>query len=164
MSTKFLVSPLTLFEQQDLLMWHHESNGIYTVKSGYALAMHLEDQSPSASGHQALQWLKKFWGLSLPSKNLKVLLMQFSAEWYSLQLEQFATILWSIWSEGNKERHGTKPKPAYVLLYFALCYLDEFHAARKVTNKASSSNLSVDLSNAQTGSWLNSPSGRLKLY
>uniref|UniRef100_A0A803PMR1 Reverse transcriptase domain-containing protein n=1 Tax=Cannabis sativa TaxID=3483 RepID=A0A803PMR1_CANSA len=57
---KILNIPLMLDEQQDTLMWHHESNGIYIVKSGYALAMHLKDQSPSASGIQAQQWWKKF--------------------------------------------------------------------------------------------------------
>uniref|UniRef100_A0A803Q1L1 Reverse transcriptase domain-containing protein n=1 Tax=Cannabis sativa TaxID=3483 RepID=A0A803Q1L1_CANSA len=53
---KILSIPLTLDEQQDSLMWHHESHGNYTVKYGYNLAMHLEDQTPSASGIQVELW------------------------------------------------------------------------------------------------------------
>uniref|UniRef100_A0A803PDB5 Reverse transcriptase domain-containing protein n=1 Tax=Cannabis sativa TaxID=3483 RepID=A0A803PDB5_CANSA len=38
---------LTLFEHQDLLMWHHELKGVYTVKSGYSLVTKLDEHKPT---------------------------------------------------------------------------------------------------------------------
>ncbi|KAM6592906.1 hypothetical protein CsatA_000609 [Cannabis sativa] len=79
------------------------------------------------------------------------------------QLEQFATILWCIWSEQNKERHGTRPKPADALLYFAYSYLEEFHCARKDLKQSVACRSPANTSAAEEASWMNPPSGHLKL-
>ncbi|XP_060959448.1 uncharacterized protein LOC133030655 [Cannabis sativa] len=231
--TKIISLPLTLTSQQDQLIWHHDSHGFYTVKSGYKLATDLEEQQPNGSSIQAQQWWQKFWKMRVPSKiriflwraihdclpvadilhyrhisdddrcslcdrtketithalffckrakkvwqnsafNIADLLppgmklMEFflhiSPCWSSLQLEQFATILWSIWTERNKEKHGTKPKPYDVLLYFALSYLDDYHAATQ-PSAPTASTISAALSTAGNSAvaWINPPSGRLKL-
>uniref|UniRef100_A0A803P234 EF-hand domain-containing protein n=1 Tax=Cannabis sativa TaxID=3483 RepID=A0A803P234_CANSA len=87
--------------------------------------------------------------------NLKEFLLHVYTIWTNMLLEQFATILWSIWSERNKERHGTKPKSYDILLYFAVTYLEEFQAARiskPPANALSSSSLSFTNTNAH---WMN---------
>uniref|UniRef100_A0A803PHL9 RNase H type-1 domain-containing protein n=1 Tax=Cannabis sativa TaxID=3483 RepID=A0A803PHL9_CANSA len=96
--------------------------------------------------------------------NLKEFLLHVSHIWSSLHLEQFATILWSIWTERNKERHGTKPKPREVILYYAISYLEEFHVARNFCLVVSS-NLAGESQTeyAQDATWLNPPTSRLKL-
>uniref|UniRef100_A0A803Q083 Uncharacterized protein n=1 Tax=Cannabis sativa TaxID=3483 RepID=A0A803Q083_CANSA len=102
--------------------------------------------------------------LLAPNTSLKELLLHVSTLWSSLELEQFATILWSVWTERNKERHGSKPKPHGVLLYFALSYLDEFHSAnhKSAVRESNTATASSSASNSAV-SWLNPPSGHLKL-
>lgn len=34
-----LTIPISMFQREDLLMWHHTSNGEYSVKSGYHIAV-----------------------------------------------------------------------------------------------------------------------------
>uniref|UniRef100_A0A803PK99 RNase H type-1 domain-containing protein n=1 Tax=Cannabis sativa TaxID=3483 RepID=A0A803PK99_CANSA len=97
------------------------------------------------------------------SSNFKDLFFKASETWSQHDLEQFACLLWCIWTERNKENHGTKAKPHEVLLFSALTYLGEYQAARK----APPSNLSHEVLNntvpTVTPRWLNPPSGRLKL-
>ncbi|XP_030508959.2 uncharacterized mitochondrial protein AtMg00310-like [Cannabis sativa] len=50
--------PLSFFHQTDHLLWHHENNGCYTVKSGYKMALLLEDQQPNTSTSAAMSWWK----------------------------------------------------------------------------------------------------------
>uniref|UniRef100_A0A803P8R6 RNase H type-1 domain-containing protein n=1 Tax=Cannabis sativa TaxID=3483 RepID=A0A803P8R6_CANSA len=134
---KVLSIPLTLINQQDILMWHHETNGQHTVKSGYALAMKLEDHSPLASGIEAIQWWKN---------------------WSNLQLFYGAFGV-----KRNRERHGTRPKPADALLYFAYSYIDEFKCARKDFNQSATCGNIANTSAAKEAPWMNPPSGCLKL-
>ncbi|KAM6557307.1 hypothetical protein CsatB_004326 [Cannabis sativa] len=154
-----------LDEQQDTLMWHHESNGIYTVKSGYALAMHLKDQSPSASVANILhtRYINDSTTCFICNGDKETIIHALFLCKRARQLEKFATILWSIWSERNKERHGTLPKQADTILYFALSYLEDYHEARKAQNCVIVSNQSSAKLVSWDASWLNAPSGHLKL-
>ncbi|KAM6560551.1 hypothetical protein CsatA_029790 [Cannabis sativa] len=237
---KIMSIPLSFFNQTDHLLWHHENNGCYTVKSGYSLALKLEEQQPNTSNTAAMSWWKKFWALSIPSKvriflwraiqdclpvldilysrhisdsnicplchreketilhalfhckrpkkfwrlsnfvvgdllhthvSLKDIFLHISLIWSNLELEQFACILWSLWTERNNERHGSKTQPIELLLFKAMTYLDEFHTARGVNNshqqpisQQQPSDASHDSRSSTTiPKWLNPPSGRLKL-
>uniref|UniRef100_A0A803PVI9 Reverse transcriptase domain-containing protein n=1 Tax=Cannabis sativa TaxID=3483 RepID=A0A803PVI9_CANSA len=229
---KVLQIPLSIFPASDQLIWNFETNGAYTVKSGYALATSLEEQMPNASGLQCQTWWNKFWSLTLPSKvriflwraindclptaatlhhrhiadspicllcqnarettqhalfyckrprkiwrdssftlspmiseymTIKELMLQVSDLWSNLQIEQFITILWLIWNERNKEKHGHKTKPYNLLEYSALSYLEDYQAAQRkkpATTPAASHN---NLHQKQDASWLHPPTGRLKL-
>ncbi|XP_060959283.1 uncharacterized protein LOC133030526 [Cannabis sativa] len=198
---KILSIPLSPFHRTNHLIWHHEMDGCYTVKSGYKMALSLEEQQPNTSTSPAISWWKKFWSLSIPSKvriflwramhdclpvldtlhtrhisdsgfcslcnheketiihalfrctrpkkfwkashfsiesllsshvGLQEIMIKFSTIHTQLELEQFACILWSLWIERNKERHGTKPHLVELLLFKSLSYLEEFQSARFV--------------------------------
>uniref|UniRef100_A0A803NI00 RNase H type-1 domain-containing protein n=1 Tax=Cannabis sativa TaxID=3483 RepID=A0A803NI00_CANSA len=80
-----------------------------------------------------------------------------------IELEQHATIQWSIWSERNKEKHHKTPSPHDVLLYFVFAYLEEFQSSRQLINQnTTSSSSSVHVVNKDPP-WMNQPLGRLKL-
>uniref|UniRef100_A0A803Q5Z4 RNase H type-1 domain-containing protein n=1 Tax=Cannabis sativa TaxID=3483 RepID=A0A803Q5Z4_CANSA len=132
-----------------------ESTGNYSVKSSYKLASILEEHQPSVSTLSTTQWWNKFWGLSIPSKVFE--------EWTSLQLEQFACILWGIWTERNKERHGSMPIPFDVLLFFAMSSLAEFYAAKFSSKKECTTASSSSRATQSTPHWMNPLLGRLKL-
>uniref|UniRef100_A0A803PL45 RNase H type-1 domain-containing protein n=1 Tax=Cannabis sativa TaxID=3483 RepID=A0A803PL45_CANSA len=94
--------------------------------------------------------------------SLKELILHVSKVWDDSKIEQFACI-WSIWTERNKERHDTKPKPYELLLYSTLSYLDEYKSARQSPASSTSQQLNQNSSVNPTPRWLNPPSGRLKL-
>ena len=66
-------------DRGDLLAWHYEKSGIFTVRSAYQLAVHLRDRenntccssSVNPSGNRSL-W-KSIWKLNVPQK-IKVFL------------------------------------------------------------------------------------------
>uniref|UniRef100_A0A803P5E3 Uncharacterized protein n=1 Tax=Cannabis sativa TaxID=3483 RepID=A0A803P5E3_CANSA len=232
MLRRFIAFPYLYFHQNDHLIWHHENNGSYTIKSGYKMALLLEEQQLNTSNTTAVTWWKKFWSLSIPSKvriflwrtiqvclpvldtlhtrhisdtslcslchrekdtiihalfhckrprkfwklsnfsidsllsthvSLKELMIHVSTIWSTLQLEQFACILWSLWTKRNKERHGTKPHLIELLLFKAISYLEEFHSACMPKGLAITHQQAGLQSNQPSPKWLNPPSGRLKL-
>lgn len=59
------ISPVA---QQDLVGWHYTQDGIYTVKSGYWVAMHLPENTviQPTNGNQLLK--QKMWRTKIPSK------------------------------------------------------------------------------------------------
>uniref|UniRef100_A0A803NTN0 Reverse transcriptase domain-containing protein n=1 Tax=Cannabis sativa TaxID=3483 RepID=A0A803NTN0_CANSA len=65
---KILTIPLSFFADQDRLIWHHSSSGIYNVKSGFHLATALEEQNDSSTSDPNRGWWKYFWNLNLPPK------------------------------------------------------------------------------------------------
>uniref|UniRef100_A0A803PM29 CCHC-type domain-containing protein n=1 Tax=Cannabis sativa TaxID=3483 RepID=A0A803PM29_CANSA len=226
------IVPLSSFSHDDKIIWHHETTGIYTVKSGYILASKFADQeAPSVSSHSTHLW-KQFWKLNIPSKvriflwkvvqeclpvaailqkchiagsaicslcrgnnesifhalflckrakkvwrgssfsldriihessNFKDLFFKASETWPQQELEQFACILWSIWTERNKEYHGTKPKPNEVLLVSAISYLGEYQASRQATPTHLRNEVHRNNEPTVAPKWLNPPSDRLKL-
>uniref|UniRef100_A0A803P6L1 Reverse transcriptase zinc-binding domain-containing protein n=1 Tax=Cannabis sativa TaxID=3483 RepID=A0A803P6L1_CANSA len=65
---RILSIPLSFFADNDRLIWHHSTNGIYNVKSGFHLATSLEEQHASSTSNQHSDWWKYFWNLKLPPK------------------------------------------------------------------------------------------------
>ncbi|KAM6579887.1 hypothetical protein CsatA_003661 [Cannabis sativa] len=45
-------------------------------------------------------------------------------------LEKILCLMWSIWTQRNKEIHGTRPKPAPNILIFVDSYVDQFRKAK----------------------------------
>ncbi|XP_060972532.1 uncharacterized protein LOC133038407 [Cannabis sativa] len=193
----------------------------------------MEEQQPNTNNTTTINWWKKFWSLSIPSKvqiiflwraiqdclpvidtlhtrhisdpalcslyhreketiihafffckrprkfqklsnfsidNLlsshishKELLIHVSTIWSDLQMEQFACILWSLWTKRYMERHGTKPHPTKLLLFKTISYLNEFHSVRKPMDSKLTHQQAHSQSIQPTPKWLNLPLGRLKL-
>ncbi|XP_030510848.2 uncharacterized protein LOC115725456 [Cannabis sativa] len=122
---------------------------------------------------------RKFWRLStFAVRNLlqthvplKYILIHVSTIWSNLELEQFACILWSLWTKRNKERHGSKTQLTELLLFKAMTYLDDFHSARGANNtqqRTMSKHQSpapphAAIPSSTVPKWLNPTSRRLKL-
>ena len=72
--------PLCLTEQPDELIWPHNANGAYIIKSGYKfLQLEFQNQQPGQSDPLILKPLwKGIWGLNVPSKVKNVV-------WHALQ-------------------------------------------------------------------------------
>ncbi|XP_060974670.1 uncharacterized protein LOC133039749 [Cannabis sativa] len=58
------------------------------------------------------------------------------------EFEKILCLMWCIWTERNKEIHGSKPKPAGVICSFADLYIHQFHRAQLSQAATNSSNLS----------------------
>uniref|UniRef100_A0A803NQ77 CCHC-type domain-containing protein n=1 Tax=Cannabis sativa TaxID=3483 RepID=A0A803NQ77_CANSA len=88
-----------------------------------------------------------------------------------LELEQIVCLMWNIWSERNKETHGSKPKPVDVLCSYSASYLDQFHKAtssKQVAAGASSQEHlstppSVPTASRAPQTWRSPPAGLYKL-
>lgn len=59
--------PLCGYPDTDRLVWHYNSNGEFTVKSGY-LAMSREESGSDGLQCGFSRGLKRLWGLKIPSK------------------------------------------------------------------------------------------------
>ncbi|KAI8544639.1 hypothetical protein RHMOL_Rhmol08G0312200 [Rhododendron molle] len=76
--------PLTLFEREDRLVWHHTSTGVYSVKSGYRVAMQGLSQSRSSQPSSSF----------VPHKNLAVW-FGCNVQWMGEQGPPHSVIKWT---------------------------------------------------------------------
>ncbi|XP_060960868.1 uncharacterized protein LOC133031399 [Cannabis sativa] len=197
---RILSIPLSTFPRDDKLIWHHSDSGSYSVKTGYQLAASLETQYEHSSSSTHRQWWNRMWSLRWETsghaifrcKSAKVVWQQFqyqnympnmgnvrgfdifsyiAAAYNDMELEQIVCLMWSIWSERNKEIHGTKPKPFAVLCSSSASYLDQFHkatapkqAAAGVTSQGDfSTTPSVPAAARTPQTWRSPPAGLHKL-
>ncbi|KAK3225458.1 hypothetical protein Dsin_005320 [Dipteronia sinensis] len=72
--------PIGSSSTEDTVIWHSESSGIYTVKSGYSIGQQLE-QSPSTSNAASVtRWWSSFWSLAIPPK-IKIFVWKACYNW-----------------------------------------------------------------------------------
>lgn len=60
-------------QREDIVAWHYEKSGIFTVRSTYRLAIRLEDMKRSVQGSSSSPWgvrslWNKVWKLQVPEK------------------------------------------------------------------------------------------------
>ena len=65
---KILALKISSVARQDLLGWHYNEDGIYTVKSGYWLGTHLPSNTPTTPTHGPAVLKHKVWKTKTPAK------------------------------------------------------------------------------------------------
>lgn len=64
--------PVSFFQREDSLVWHYSSNGVYTVKSGYRIALkdltRQNEMQPSSSFTPNKNMWPSIWKLDVPHK------------------------------------------------------------------------------------------------
>ncbi|GMN49191.1 hypothetical protein TIFTF001_018359 [Ficus carica] len=60
--------PLGYRSRPDSLVWHYDSKGSYTVKTGYRLAMKLRFKAGGSDGNARCLWWRKVWKAHVPNK------------------------------------------------------------------------------------------------
>uniref|UniRef100_A0A803PK25 RNase H type-1 domain-containing protein n=1 Tax=Cannabis sativa TaxID=3483 RepID=A0A803PK25_CANSA len=60
---------LSFYQSQDRLIWHHNTSGVYSVKSSFHLANSISEKLQESSSDDFKSWWKFFWALQLPPKN-----------------------------------------------------------------------------------------------
>lgn len=54
--------------RQDLLRWHYNEDGLYTVKSGYWLGSHLQVDNPIEPPYGNVELKRRIWKIKVPEK------------------------------------------------------------------------------------------------
>uniref|UniRef100_A0A803NT11 Reverse transcriptase zinc-binding domain-containing protein n=1 Tax=Cannabis sativa TaxID=3483 RepID=A0A803NT11_CANSA len=65
---RILTIPLSFYQSNDRLIWHHNTNGIYSVKLGFHLASSISEKDQESSSDDYKTWWKYFWALQIPPK------------------------------------------------------------------------------------------------
>ncbi|XP_060969593.1 uncharacterized protein LOC133036849 [Cannabis sativa] len=65
---RILTTPLSFYQSTDRLFWHHTTNGLYSVKSGFHLASSISEKHQESSSDDHKSWWKYFWALQIPPK------------------------------------------------------------------------------------------------
>ncbi|KAK2661401.1 hypothetical protein Ddye_007934 [Dipteronia dyeriana] len=68
-TTKILATPVSRNELPDVLMWHYDKLGNYSVRSGYWLGINLDVNSSSSSLASIEARWKFLWRIEIPLKN-----------------------------------------------------------------------------------------------
>ena len=69
---------------KDRLIWHFNSSGEYSVKSGYWNAIRLQGRGQVSSSEVTTLWWRTLWGLAVPPK-VKVFMWKASLNWIPTQ-------------------------------------------------------------------------------
>ncbi|KAL5753866.1 hypothetical protein ACOSP7_022086 [Xanthoceras sorbifolium] len=65
----FILSiPISRFLHDDVLMWHYDSNEVYSVRSGYNLTFASLYPATISDPSNLSHWWKALWQIQLPSK------------------------------------------------------------------------------------------------
>ncbi|XP_073153625.1 uncharacterized protein [Henckelia pumila] len=133
---EFKKFPIFALSGIDKLIWHYGSNDVYSVKSGYFLAMEDGVETSVGCSSGMSRYFRKLWHLNVQSKIKEVwensavwpILSSFKGKYYfdlwqwvilsgnADDLGCFAMIFWSIWLARNQLFHlGTKLQPIDVV-------------------------------------------------
>ncbi|KAK3195485.1 hypothetical protein Dsin_026795 [Dipteronia sinensis] len=77
--------PVRITTAHDLLIWHFEQSGLYSVKSGYHLSCSLEKVTSSSGLDSMKGWWKCLWWIDIPLK-VKVFIWKACKDWIPTML------------------------------------------------------------------------------
>ncbi|XP_075645058.1 uncharacterized protein LOC142616054 [Castanea sativa] len=150
--------PLSHRRVSDVVVWLHNKEGVYTIRSGYHVDRKvLREWAVSSTGSGQELW-KKLWRVRVPNK-LKVFAWRACHEILPTRvnlakrkiirenlclfsrMELFVVQAWTLWNQRNTLVHGRKMKNPYWLNRRASNYLEEYRKAQEqlaVSNTTSS--------------------------
>lgn len=65
---RILAIPVGSLDNNDEIIWRHNKNGNYSVRSGYQVALTTLDIAESSNNEENKRWWSKFWHLNIPPK------------------------------------------------------------------------------------------------
>ncbi|KAL5756478.1 hypothetical protein ACOSP7_020905 [Xanthoceras sorbifolium] len=85
----FILSiPISRFRHDDVLMWHYDSNGVYSVRNGYNLAFASLYPASVSDPSNLSHWWKALWQIQLPSK-IRIFLWKACHDWLPSRFNLF---------------------------------------------------------------------------
>uniref|UniRef100_A0A803PIA5 Reverse transcriptase zinc-binding domain-containing protein n=1 Tax=Cannabis sativa TaxID=3483 RepID=A0A803PIA5_CANSA len=131
---RILFIPLSYFADTDRLIWHHTTNGSYTVKSKFHLATSMKEQHCSSTSNEHRDWWKFFWNVNLPLKIrifawkvFQNVLSTAAALFKKKQdFELILCVLWGIWTDRNQVVHGSVPRQHAAIVQYTIRFHEDF--------------------------------------
>ncbi|GMN32600.1 hypothetical protein TIFTF001_044701 [Ficus carica] len=143
-SEAILSIPLGISNCLDNLIWHYDSWGLYTVRSGYWVAMEAKGLEGSSNVAVCKAWWGKLWSLKLLSKgglgffcplaqvemfmavSFAGLCLELSEKGSREELEIYTSMAWAIWRAWNMWVHSNHIIDAWDVMEMAGRMLGDF--------------------------------------
>lgn len=72
--------PLSMFHQEDSLLWQYEKSSYYSVRSGYRVGLNLGGVPSPYGLSGSVSWWKALWHLKIPPK-IKIFIWRACCQW-----------------------------------------------------------------------------------
>ncbi|XP_075633713.1 uncharacterized protein LOC142606215 [Castanea sativa] len=131
--------PLSHRRVADVVVWLHNKEGAYTVKSRYHVARKvLREWAESSTGAGQQLW-KKLWKIRVPNKMKRAPETVIHAIWecpaaqdvWAAGMEIFVVQAWTVWNQRNSMVHGRQMKHPCWLNKRAADYMEEYRIAQE---------------------------------
>ncbi|KAJ8769655.1 hypothetical protein K2173_005258 [Erythroxylum novogranatense] len=135
--SSILSIPFSMFNTNDSLLWHHERNGIYTVKSGYRISRY---EHGTRIGANDVLW-KRVWELQVPPKLRDFMWRALHGVLPQRQVwndsgkevaELFSFVAWHIWNARNDFLWDAKILSPNQIVYNAVSHLLEWRSLNRI--------------------------------
>ncbi|XP_073017389.1 uncharacterized protein [Primulina eburnea] len=139
--------PLVGSNHEDVRIWHYSENGVYTVKSGYKLAMDISLNEEI----QVQEGWKNLWALKLPpnrvgqsskkenpgasSESFNELFFMLLSQMQGFTQSKFCMVLWNIWRQRNDKVWNDTFNDPSTTVRLALKFLCDWLRAKQLSQE-----------------------------